>query len=333
MKNLLRRISRRLWQTASHWTPFAACLRAWGTKTTKYEPCIVAPISGGLGNQIWQYAVGAGAACFSGLPVYYDPAWRNGPVKDIKGEANRNFDLLRVFPDLPLKTASAEMAEFYWRWFLREPGYQCVYEEKFYTDPLPRYLGGFYANSGYLSALPPSFWGQFRFSDDLVQENEIKKQMLHAEGVPVAVHVRRGDFINSIFDVLTVSYYRRAMEWMREKLHPANPAFYVFSNGMDWAHENLTMPDVFFMDFNDNDAVANDFYLMANCSHHIIANSTLSWLAAWFCKNEDQIVVMPDRWFNDKLWRAPWWVNKKAFLYKSESAFSLDGWIMLSAAQ
>lgn len=117
----------------------------------------------------------------------------------------------------------------------------------------------------------------------------------------VSVHVRRTDYINGgdpeKFAVCTKRYFARCLDRLRESLH--RPIFYVFSDDIAWARNEMSAPDVHFVSsVNFKSSNISDFVLMANCKSHVISNSTFSWWAAFSGDITGQ-VLMPSRWFND----------------------------------
>jgi hypothetical protein len=118
------------------------------------------------------------------------------------------------------------------------------------------------------------------------------------------VHVRRGDYVHlvsaaKVHGFLGLDYYQQGME---ELLHK-NPEtqFFVFSDDLDWAKSNLPHQDkiTFIKSLEKSDAVVQELELMTHCQNHLIANSSLSWWAAWLAKSANNTVICPSRWTND----------------------------------
>jgi hypothetical protein len=77
-----------------------------------------------------------------------------------------------------------------------------------------------------------------------------------------------------------------------------DPHFFVFSDDLAWARNNLQLPArTTYVDHNNADRGYEDLRLMTRCRHHIIANSTFSWWGAWLAAAPKQIVIAPRLWF------------------------------------
>jgi hypothetical protein len=70
----------------------------------------------------------------------------------------------------------------------------------------------------------------------------------------------------------------------------------VFSDELEAAREVFAeWPDTVFISGNSQE---EDLLLMSRCRHHIIANSSYSWWAAWLSPNPDKLVIAPRLWFS-----------------------------------
>lgn len=112
---------------------------------------------------------------------------------------------------------------------------------------------------------------------------------------PVSVHIRRGDYLSSqgVHPVCSKEYYRRAFEAFNAGSSETT-SFLFFSDDIEWCKENFVGDNYYFAQDNEDYI---DLYLMSKCAHHIIANSSFSWWAAWLNDNPERRVIAPDRWF------------------------------------
>ena len=129
-------------------------------------------------------------------------------------------------------------------------------------------------------------------------EDEIK--LWYGQGIvpihQVAIHVRRGDYVNNPFyvDLSETDYYEQAMALFPQK------KFLVFSDNIDWCKQQPVFDSCDFSEGNDE---LTDLNLMAGCTHQITANSSYSWWAGYLNPNKDKKVVYPSRWYTDGIER------------------------------
>jgi hypothetical protein len=112
------------------------------------------------------------------------------------------------------------------------------------------------------------------------------------KGITCSVHVRRGDYLRqpTKHPAQSIEYYIEALE----VLMPYDiDRFLIFSDDLEWCRKNFTGNRMTFID--DIDYV--ELYLQAQCTHHIIANSSFSWWGAFLNETAETVVVAPKRWF------------------------------------
>lgn len=165
------------------------------------------------------------------------------------------------------------------------------YDESFLrkNDGLSFFFG-YWQSENYFLSMREKICETFRFKIDHLSEatqyfwEEIQKQR-----ESVALHVRRGDFVDADIALLDV-YYDKAIDVLYQ--YVLSPVFYVFSDDMEYA-KTLNIPNAVYVDCNQGEDSWQDMFLMSSCLHNIIANSTFSWWGAYLNKHDDKIVIAP----------------------------------------
>lgn len=263
-------------------------------------------LSGGLGNQMFQYALGRQLEK-EDVNVTYDTFiyWR---------DKLRKYELNHFHTDVRL--ASGVRKCFYLCCYYMERKLKMrmmvtkllgEHHEKSlfgYEDNLIqyRYLDGYWQNTKYFcnmkAQLQQDFVWKGRFNDT---QEKIMRDMQGRESV--MIHIRRGDYLKpsnaEMYVVQDQDYYERAMHLMTE--HVKEPQWYVFSDDIAWC-KTLTcfQTNVTFVDSSISDSMYVDFELMKQCRHFIIGNSTFSWWAAWLAVNEKKVMMAPEKWYYDE---------------------------------
>ena len=261
---------------------------------------------GRLGNNLFQYSLGRVLAEKHGVPLVMDGSWFNregwGQVKCLKrlpGPAAGKAKVVRR-ASLAARALLKATGKHYWEYrrvpVLRESEQNQSYDPGFLDAPADCMLFGYFQTPWY-----------FRGHERMLREElatgglglETGCEVLAArlrQPHSVAVHVRRTDYVgNPNLDLCGPGYYRAAIERMRSI--SSDVRFYIFSDDPAWCASYMSGPDVEVI-YQEKPACAlTGMHLMSLASHHIIANSSYSWWAAWLGKKPGQRVMMPSRWF------------------------------------
>jgi hypothetical protein len=164
-------------------------------------------------------------------------------------------------------------------------------------------LTGFFQNEKYFINYKKIVLKLFKFpkiKDKLVQQylNLIKNKN------SIAIHIRRGDYYNNpkvrcVHGILGKNYYQKSISYIKKKIK--NSVFFIFSDDIELVKKTLPFFNNKKYIFIDTKSTINDLYLMSNCKHFIIANSTFSWWGAWLSKNKNKIVCAPNKWVRARI--------------------------------
>ena len=262
---------------------------------------VVMKISGGLGNQLFQYAVGRAVSIQCQVPLKLDiSAYENYKLHNgyrldqfninadianeeeisyLKGSSNRLFRVLRRLGWIKKDTYYAEKE-------------RTVYDADVFKK-MSLYLDGYWQNEEYFSQIRAILLKELTPNQNLsINAQAHQEKILRTNSV--SIHVRRGDYLNHPeIGVLDIEYYKRAVSYIKEKIE--FPVFYVFSNDVVWSKENFQFIDAPIF-IEDTKTEIDDLILMSQCQHNIVANSSFSWWAAWLNNNVDKNVIAPKKW-------------------------------------
>lgn len=160
---------------------------------------------------------------------------------------------------------------------------------------------GFWQSEKYFFSIKEKVRKAFSFRTERLNEKTKSFLLLLHESNAVSVHVRRGDYVleSEQRGLCSMSYYEKAMSFIKERVE--KPLFVFFSDDVDWVKDSIKCDNSVYVTWNHGNDSWQDMYLMSQCKHNIIANSSFSWWGAWLNSNQDKIVVTPTPWFNNSL--------------------------------
>jgi hypothetical protein len=276
---------------------------------------------GGIGNQLFQYAAGFSLSQKLNVSLKLDKSYYK--EQHYEGDKLTEFyhipyyanilentfeisaqeateDEINPFRHSIPKKMIERLKPYYRRKIFREQGF--FYDSNFFTAGKNVLLKGNWQSEKYFNHVAGLLKKEFSFKKRIKETNILLSEQTNASQ-SVGVHIRRRDYVNHpvtswFLGALDINYYKTAIQYMKSNL-PGPHYFYFFSDDMEWVKENFTfVQNKIFIDQTHKLSDTDELYLMSQCRHNIIANSSFSWWGAWLNNNPDKIVIAPKKWFN-----------------------------------
>lgn len=260
-------------------------------------------ISGGLGNQLFQYSFGQYLSNIHGLVIHYHVQ----TVSHSKSFTNRNLEISKFNFKISLLKSDTCYNKNGLLWRVKRKLVQIFpfLSNKLLIQKQPhdfpsKIIDGYY----------DGYWQCYQFPNSIKEHlqnhlklNDKQSARLHLiidniqNSTSVSIHIRRSDYINieanaKIFHTCDMEYYDSAINMIKKQFPDA--VFYIFTEDKEWAQENFIGKEFVFVQGN---AAIEDMLLMAKCKHNIIANSTFSWWSAFLNLNPSKVVIAPKKWY------------------------------------
>jgi hypothetical protein len=281
---------------------------------------VTVTLKGGLGNQLFQYAIGRALSVSLNVPLRLDLSW----FKEVKA-TNGNITTIREYA---LEPYGLKVSTYYSN---RQTGIIAQLIEK-YAKIVGKYIPGYLAldgiyyerdfkfDSNVKELVPPvwlhGYWQSYKYFDAIAEL--LRHDLGQPQGLSlptqafisrikstdsIALHIRRGDYVSNknasvVHGLCSIEYYKKGLEIVSVGLH--KPHCFIFSDEPEWAKNNLrfSIPTTV-VDINGPKDAHEDLWLMSACDRFVIANSSLSWWAAWLSNAANKLVVAPREWFAD----------------------------------
>lgn len=282
-------------------------------KKIKRKKMIIAELTAGMGNQMFQYAAARRLAYVHRTELKLDVTHFNRQI--LRKYSLNYFNIQENF-------STKEEINKYKPWQMKlskriiskikrmvsNPHHLFVEEKFYHFDPkilnLPNdvYLSGFWQSDKYFKDIEDTVRKDLTIKIPQTGKNkELAETISSCQSV--SIHIRRSDYLTdpAVYKkhgVCDLDYYFNCIKLINKEIK--NPIFFIFSDDCKWVQDNFrTGFPTIVISHNNSENAFEDLRLMSQCKHNIIANSSFSWWAAWLNSNKNKIVFTPKIWFRN----------------------------------
>jgi hypothetical protein len=280
---------------------------------------IIVKLKGGMGNQMFQYAIGRHLAIKHNTQLKLDLTFLldRTPRKEF---VFRDYDLDIFNLDVEFATPEelkpfkelrfSQLTRIYnvipkilgRPYILIEPHFH--FAKEVLNTPDGIYLDGYWQSESYFKDIEDRIRKDFTFRIPFDEKAADMAAKIKSEPGAVCLNVRRADFVTSkraeqFHGFIGLDYYQKAVDLLSKKID--NLHLFIFSDDIEWCSENLKFDHLTTFVTKEYAGKKYEAYLqlMTLCHYYIIPNSTFAWWGAWLNEDENKIVIAPKQWFMD----------------------------------
>jgi len=254
---------------------------------------IIIRVIGGLGNQLFIYAFGRSLQLNLNLQVNYDtysgfindPFKRKFELDNFNTSIKSTSFLNSCYYPLIKRSKIITSILFPYSKFLEENEYFSIANLKLNTKFYRKvFLQGYFQNPVYFENIKRELLKELILAKSL---SEIASKYLEEinDNNSVGVHIRR----RGINNIAPLSFYINNIRKLKNELKFSK--FFIFSDDIKWCMENIGI-DESIVFIENTKTLIEDFWLMKNCKHFIIPNSTFSWWASYLSNYLNKILII-----------------------------------------
>lgn len=249
---------------------------------------IITKLSGGLGNQLFQYAIGRCLAYKHKTELKLDISSSNKTSHHAFYKLD-NFNIQENFAnDFECKMFPLVKQKWEDAW---------VFNPEIFNVSDNISLEGWWQSEKYFLDIEDILRKEFTLKNPLGKNSAAWKEKILSSNCAVSLHVRHGDYlkygVRYNHRLLSSEHYTKCVNKLEENV--SDITIFVFSDDIKWCREHLKL--CAHMEFVENcEHSFEEMYLMSLCKHNIISQSTFAWWGAWLNQNPEKKVFAPYPW-------------------------------------
>lgn len=255
-------------------------------------------LNGGLGNQLFGWALGYSVSKSSGFNCRFNISKIEGRKYELEYFGVTGYSAT-PFQNLPQRNRVIRKLYQYLPGTLKrntfvEAGFH--FQDRFLSPRNRASYYGYFQSYKYFERHEDEIRNFLNSSVSSNYQYNLASSFIHNRK-PYAVHIRRGDYIGRehFHGLTSIDYFKRAIKNVLVKDELAT--FILFSDSPEITRELIAEVD-YLPDITDGFSPAETLMLMSKCKGVIGSNSSFSWWAAYLM-DQDAVKVFPRPWFSN----------------------------------